>query len=197
MCESSLSEPDPVFDSKASPFGSANMYSVPMGTRVKEFVGEGSANVVVELELPEGAPPAIKDFFQGKLLRLQKVSRQPEKQPYGYPEQYRYWRERIKPIFSEKEDLVNIDLVRLGPGGSKLLDDVDDLLEVLDEAASSRNGAPTDLVARPGALQESHFQKRKKKFVGSRLARVEFGMLVDDMRIGVSHFLFSRCALIY
>lgn len=66
-CDSSLSEPDLGCDSELSPFGSANLYSVPAGTRVKSFVGEGAANVVVELELPQGAPATTKHFFQGRL----------------------------------------------------------------------------------------------------------------------------------
>jgi len=112
-------------------------------------------------------------------LRLQKDAAQPEKQPYGYPEQYRYWRERIQPIFvdQDKDDLVNIDLVRLGSGGSNLLDDVDHLLEMMDNVATGKKTASAP-------SKSSRIRKRKMKFVGSRLARVEFGMLVDDMRIG-------------
>jgi hypothetical protein len=91
-------------------------------------------------------------------------------------------------MFSEKDDLVNIDLVRLGPGGSNLLNDVDDLLALMDMTTSrSRDHAPpADIEVTLKAPEESQLKKRKKKFVGSRLARVEFGMLVDDMRIGKS-----------
>lgn len=54
-------------DSKMDPFGSANLYSVPVGTKVKQFVGEGSANVVIELDLPEGTSAATREFFEGML----------------------------------------------------------------------------------------------------------------------------------
>lgn len=118
----------------------------------------------------------------GKLLRLQKISDNPEKRPYPYPEQYRYWREKVKPLFSEKDDLVSVDLVHLGPGGSQLLDDVGDLLRLLD-GASKKEHAPRDSGCGLPGLNE-HFSKRKEKFRGSKLARVEYAMLVDDMRVG-------------
>ena len=108
----------------------------------------------------------------------------PEKRPYPYPEQYRYWRERIKPLFSEKDDLVSVELVHLGPGGPQLLDDVGDLLRVLDGTSSEKSrGVRVSESARLPGLNE-HFSKRKEKFRGSRLARVEYAMLVDDMRVG-------------
>lgn len=68
------------------------------------------------------------------------------------------------------------------------MNDVDDLLALMDMATSrSRDQAPpADIEATVKAPEESPLKKRKKKFVGSRLARVEFGMLVDDMRIGTS-----------
>lgn len=121
----------------------------------------------------------------GKLLRLQKVSDNPEKQPYPYPEQYRYWGERIKPLFSEKDDLVPVDLVHLGPAASRLVDDVDELLRLLDSA--SEDGAAS-VPRKPLGLKDSHFSKRKMKFRGSRLARGEYGMLVEDMRVGMSTY---------
>jgi hypothetical protein len=42
------------------------LQQLPRGTRVKGFVGEGSANVVVRIELPEDTSVAIKKFFQGQ-----------------------------------------------------------------------------------------------------------------------------------
>lgn len=62
-CESSLSEPDLGFEDKRGLGG--EMVTVPTGVRVKEFVGEGSANVVVGIELPEGTPMATRRFFEG------------------------------------------------------------------------------------------------------------------------------------
>lgn len=62
-CESSLSEPDLGFEEKGG-----SMVSVPAGARVREFVGEGSANVVVGIELPEGTPVATRRFFEGMSL---------------------------------------------------------------------------------------------------------------------------------
>lgn len=59
-CESSLSEPDLGFEVKGG-----SMVSVPVGARVREFVGEGSANVVVGIELPEGTDLATRRFFEG------------------------------------------------------------------------------------------------------------------------------------
>lgn len=121
----------------------------------------------------------------GKLLRLQKISDNPEKRPYPYPEQYRYWCENIKPFFSEKDDLVSVDLVHLGPGAPQLLDDVSDLLRQLDGAApESDPDAERPESSRLPGLSE-HLSKRREKFWGSRLARVEYGMLVDDMRVGM------------
>ncbi|SPN98509.1 uncharacterized protein DNG_01554 [Cephalotrichum gorgonifer] len=190
-CESSLSEPDLDLGFgglKGDPLALANMVSVPVGTRVREFVGEGSANVVVKVDLPEGTPIATQRLFEGKLLRLQKVAENPEKQPYPYLVQYRYWRERIKPMFSDKDDLVPIDLVHLGSGASQILEDVDELLRLLDRASSeevvdavgqSQDSESWKLLG----LNRSQFTRRKKKFVGSRLARVEHAMLVDDMRV--------------
>ena len=66
-CESSLSEPDFGTGSKRDPLATGNMVRVPAGCEVKAFVGEGSANVVVEIELPEGTPAATRRFFEGKL----------------------------------------------------------------------------------------------------------------------------------
>lgn len=60
-CESSLSEPDVFFEEKRS----GDMVTVPAGTKVGEFVGEGSANVVVGIELPEGTPMATRRLFEG------------------------------------------------------------------------------------------------------------------------------------
>lgn len=225
-CESSLSEPD-VFEEKRD----GDMVSVPAGAKVREFVGEGSANVVVGIELPEGTPIATRRFFEGmgsrcrvvllpvllsmtgrkrvalyifiyigvwgtnssigKLLRLQKVPDNPEKRPYPYPEQYRYWREHIKPFFSDTDDLVSVDLVHLGPGGPQLLDDVSDLLRLLDDASEREQASRDSGCTLPG-LNE-HVPKRKKKFRGSKLARVEYAMLVDDMRVG----MFSPCSLLH
>lgn len=62
-CESSLSEPDLGFEEKGG-----SLVSVPAGARVKEFVGEGSANVVVGIELPEGTPLSTRRFFEGMSL---------------------------------------------------------------------------------------------------------------------------------
>ena len=129
-------------------------------------------------------------------MRLQKVSDNPEKRPYPYPEQYRYWCENIKPLFSEKDDLVSVDLVHLGPGGSQLLDDVGDLLRLLD-GASEKEQAPRDSGRRLPGLSE-HFSKRKEKFRESKLARVEYAMLVDDMRVGMFllflHLMFGNAS---
>lgn len=67
--ETSLSEPDLVFNpSRADPLTSGSLVSVPAGSRVKDFVGEGSANVVVGIELPEGTPIATKRFFEGRFV---------------------------------------------------------------------------------------------------------------------------------
>lgn len=60
-CESSLSEPDVLFEEKRS----GAMVTVPAGAKVREFVGEGSANVVVGIDLPEGTPMATRRFFEG------------------------------------------------------------------------------------------------------------------------------------
>lgn len=120
----------------------------------------------------------------GKLLRLQKVSGNPEKKPYPYPDQYRFWRERVKPLFSEKDELVPIDLVHLGDGADTLLDDIDELLGRLDRMAGSRMEGADAESQRLQEPDESLLPKRKTKFLGSRLARVEYGMVVDDMRVG-------------
>lgn len=62
-CESSLSEPDVFFEQKRS----GDMVTVPTGVKVREFVGEGSANVVVGIELPEETPMATRKFFEGMI----------------------------------------------------------------------------------------------------------------------------------
>lgn len=76
-----------------------------------------------------------------------------------------------------------VDLVHLGPAASQLIDDVDELLRLLDSA--SEEGA-AKVPRKPLGLKDSHFTKRKMKFRGSRLARGEYGMLVEDMRVGMS-----------
>lgn len=79
--------------------------------------------------------------------------------------------------------------MHLGPGGSQLLDDVGDLLRLLD-GASEKQQTPRDSGYSLSGLNE-HFFKRKKKFRGSKLARVEYAMLVDDMRVGMSFLIAS------
>lgn len=76
--------------------------------------------------------------------------------------------------------------MHLGPGGSQLLDDVGDLLRLLDRA-SEKEQAPPDAGSGLPGLNE-HLSKRKEKFRGSKLARAEYAMLVDDMRVGTFSF---------
>lgn len=43
-----------------------DLVTVPNGTKMKGFVGEGSANVVIEILLPWGTPEATAQFFRGR-----------------------------------------------------------------------------------------------------------------------------------
>lgn len=143
-----------------------------------KFIGEGAANIVFEVIVPEGIQddgdnkllsilqghnPSKSPFYHmfktpntdivtGKLLRVPKANTK----AFPHPEILQYWESSISPLFdNRKEDLVQQYLVRLDSSIISQLNEV--LLE-----------------------QDS---QRRHDFQGTKVAEeAEYGMLVEDMR---------------
>ncbi|KAL1893868.1 Inositol-pentakisphosphate 2-kinase [Ceratocystis pirilliformis] len=175
---------------------------IPPGTRITEFMGEGSANVVVRIEIPQSCSPQTRRQFQGKLLRLQKASKHPENRPYPYATQHAYFQDHIVPLFPKANDLISHELVLLDRNNN-IINQAHALLDLMDQVSSnvqhSRNQHPptpemlheSAALIHPDVLPEeqrerlghSKIKRRNKQFIGSKLAYVEYGLLVEDMSI--------------
>ncbi|KAL5598874.1 hypothetical protein BROUX41_003805 [Berkeleyomyces rouxiae] len=180
----------------------ADLIVIPPGTRITEFIGEGSANVVVRIQIPESCSPQTKRRFQGKLLRLQKASKHPENRPYPYVTQHAHFRDRIVPLFPNPDDLVSHELVQLDRNNS-IIDQVHVLLDLMDQVSTNVQHSRNQHPPTPEMLHESTgiihpevlplewrervghamIKRRHKQFIGSKLAYVEHGLLVEDMSI--------------
>jgi hypothetical protein len=130
-------------------------------------------------------------------LRLQKASDNPEKLPYPYPVQFRYWKDRVKPLFADKDDLVSHDLVYLGYDHC-IIERAEALLAAMDHVTNggSSETLPDDLKAKIAHLDGPAVGKRKKKFARSRLARVDHAILVEDMKVGKFKEMCSRLGIV-
>lgn len=140
------------------------------------FVGEGNANVVFAITLPASAENGalfrgICDaryqiarvagsdgilLNPGRLLRVPKAGTK----AYPYRQTQAYWEEHIAPLF-DQSDLVGQSLVDLT--GSDIVSHLNHILSEKDKVRS--NG-----------------WSRRPEFIGSRVAEVDIGMLVEDMR---------------
>ncbi|KAJ3520898.1 hypothetical protein NM208_g13531 [Fusarium decemcellulare] len=69
---------------------------LPMGTRPVRLVGEGAANAVFELSLPEGFPWAHE--FKGWLLRVAKAPANGLPARFNYLKQQEFYSKQIKPF---------------------------------------------------------------------------------------------------
>jgi hypothetical protein len=131
-----------------------------------EFVGEGSANVVFAAQKTHArCPPGRPTSFDlrkneltssaGFLLRLQK----PNTQAHDYISQNIYCQKFIKPLFGE-EQLVQqkVELI-VAYDDWDIVSDANNVLAQLD-----RSG------------------RRRAKFLGTRVAKTESVLLVEDMR---------------
>ena len=99
--------------------------------------------------------------------------------------QYQYWKDCVKPLFADKDDLVSHDLLYLGYDHD-IIERAEALLTIMDHVTE---GGSTDtlrdnLKNTISDLEGSAIRKREKRFAGSRLARVEHAILVEDMKVG-------------
>jgi hypothetical protein len=100
--------------------------------------------------------------------------------------QCQYWKDCVKPLFADKDDLVSHDLVHLGYDHD-IIERVETLLAIMDHVTGggSTETLRDDLKNKVSDLEGSAIRKRKKRFAGSRLARVEHAILVEDMKVGM------------
>jgi inositol-pentakisphosphate 2-kinase len=128
-----------------------------------QFIGEGAANIVVELRLSDGtnAFPGIylqllyshtyPDTTAANLLRVPKAGTT----AYPYTQLQSYWETSIKPLFNP-EDLVQQSLLPLADN--------------------------TTLTKQLNTLLSTRESSRRHDFRGSRVAETGCAMLVEDMR---------------
>lgn len=144
-----------------------NTMQLPVNTDVPneiQFIGEGAANVVVELRLTDGTNAfpghytstsynshTCPDKPAENLLRVPKAGTT----AYPYTQLQSYWETSIKPLFNP-DDLVQQFLLPLAD-----------------------NTAPTQKL---NTLLSTIETSRRHDFRGSRVAETECAMLVEDMR---------------
>ncbi|KAH6888672.1 inositol-pentakisphosphate 2-kinase-domain-containing protein [Thelonectria olida] len=80
---------------------------LPRGTRPVKLVGEGAANAVFELGLPEGYPNTSE--FQGWLLRVAKAPANGAPARFNYLKQQEFYANKVKTYL--KDDVIKQELV--------------------------------------------------------------------------------------
>ncbi|OAR00774.1 hypothetical protein LLEC1_07321 [Akanthomyces lecanii] len=147
---------------------------LPRGSRPVTFVGEGAANAVFEIKVPQNglpnqsfkglclfqASPASRheeiqadEVHAGLLLRVAKVPALGQPTAYNYHFQQEFYQTAICPLLGNK--VIHQELVILRNSG--IIDELNRLLQDLDHS-------------------------RKAKFRGSFVGQSDWGLLIEDMR---------------
>ncbi|KAF4976688.1 hypothetical protein FZEAL_6687 [Fusarium zealandicum] len=103
-----------------------NLKRLPMGTRPVKLIGEGAANVVFELALPEGFPRAHE--FKGWLLRVAKAPANGQPARFNYVKQQEFYAKSITPYLKAhaiKQQLVVLRHTNIIPQLNAFLRSVD------------------------------------------------------------------------
>ncbi|KAH7328425.1 inositol-pentakisphosphate 2-kinase-domain-containing protein [Stachybotrys elegans] len=101
--------------------------TLPKGTKPVKFVGEGAANAVFEIQIPDNSPNASD--FKGLLLRVAKVT-PGQPMAFDYVLQQRFWTSNIQPIL--KNHAASQELVILHK--SEIIDQLNALLRSIDQS---------------------------------------------------------------
>ncbi|KAG5976808.1 hypothetical protein E4U55_007214 [Claviceps digitariae] len=125
---------------------------LPPGTKPVKLVGEGAANAVFELKIPQRDRPG-RDSFKGLLLRVAKVPSLGAPLTYNYLLQQQYLQTAIKPILGEH--VVHQELVVLHK--SNIVRELNNLLRDVNHT-------------------------RRDKFKGTYVGETDWGFLIEDMR---------------
>ncbi|KAG5925735.1 hypothetical protein E4U53_003235 [Claviceps sorghi] len=125
---------------------------LPAGTKPVRLVGEGAANAVFELKVPQ-RDRAGRDNLKGLLLRVAKVHSPGAPLAYNYLLQQQYLQTAIKPILGEH--VIHQELVVLHK--SNIVRELNNLLRDVNHT-------------------------RRDKFKGTYVGETDWGFLIEDMR---------------